>query len=393
MLGHHQQRADRQREGVVPAQLLLHGGKCSQFAPQRGQRLVVEGAAGDAQLRRPARQHLARGLDRSDLGTHTRQRIHSRAVIVGRAGIRLEHPGVEPPALWQAQTELYAAGILVEAIRVGIVGIRTDALVRRREAAVLGVNQLDRAVPEAVVEAQTGTALGMALAADGQRTVAAQALARLGAAGEDLHHAADRIAAVQAGERAAHDLDALDVAQRQVVEVGLAERRRTVAYAIDQQQHMTRLHAAHEDRAGLAQTAIGGELDARLLRQHLGQRAAGLERQILGGQHRHVGDAAVGLDRAAGGGHHHGGQRGRRGGHGRGGLGGSAQRQTQHQRCGGSSGAQARFGQTAADGELGHDGTVSGSCMPASPQASHLMARRRRDRRGIDRPPVGRYPG
>src|SRR5690606_35006492 len=94
----------------------------------------------------------------------------------------------------------------------------------------------------ATADARAG--LAQAVAADpdaharGERTVVA--------AGEDLDHPADRFRAVEARTRAAHDLDAVDLVDRQVLECGQSGADRTHAHAVDQHQHLVGLGAAHE---------------------------------------------------------------------------------------------------------------------------------------------------
>src|SRR5688500_2977120 len=92
----------------------------------------------------------------------------------------------------------------------------------------------------AAAEAGAGLAQPVAAGADAEmRRIAGPV-----APGEDLDHAADRLGAVQAGTRATHDLDALDLVDRQVLESDQAGGGRTGAYAVDQHQHMVGFAAA-----------------------------------------------------------------------------------------------------------------------------------------------------
>src|SRR5690606_21571450 len=133
------------------------------------------------------------------------------------------------------------------AVVVGLVG---EAALEQRARAAAGVDavgRLARAVPAhpaalaAIFEA--GAGLARAVAAGAELQVARQARIAA-AAGEDLDHPADRLGAVQARARAADDLDALDLRQRQVL-----DRRHAGGGGIDldpvhQHQPAVRLRAA-----------------------------------------------------------------------------------------------------------------------------------------------------
>src|SRR3546814_11527865 len=66
------------------------------------------------------------------------------------------------------------------------------------------------------------------------------------AAGEDLDHAADRFRTIEARARAAHDLDAVDLVDRQVLERRQPGAARAHAPALDQHPPLVRFAAAHE---------------------------------------------------------------------------------------------------------------------------------------------------
>ena len=101
-----------------------------------------------------------------------------------------------------------------------------------------------------------------------------------------------RVCAIEAGLRPAQQLDALDVVERDVGEVVLAVRDRIRRHAVDHDQEMIRLGAAHAElreratRAGLADRDAGkgahrvGKLReaarADFLAGHHGDRRAGL---------------------------------------------------------------------------------------------------------------------
>ena len=107
------------------------------------------------------------------------------------------------------------------------------------------------------------------------------------AAGEDLDHAADRVGAVQARTRAAHDLDAVDHVDRQVLERRQAGGRRADADAVDQHQHVVGFGAAHEQRGQLARRRPGWRRDAGAAAQQVGQRARLAAFDLLAVDHLH----------------------------------------------------------------------------------------------------------
>src|SRR3546814_7561612 len=93
------------------------------------------------------------------------------------------------------------------------------------------------------------------------------------AAGEDLDHAADRFRTIEARARAAHDLDAVDLVDRQVLERRQPGADRAHAHAIDQHQHLVGFGAAHEDVAQLAVAALVADVDAGAAAQQVGEAA------------------------------------------------------------------------------------------------------------------------
>src|SRR5690606_39631527 len=114
----------------------------------------------------------------------------------------------------------------------------------RRRAAAAGVDAVglqvagvDAEPGVAVADVQARAGLAQAVAAGARvRAHAGMRTIRATAAGEHLDHAADGLAAVQARARAAHDLDALDQFQRQIL-----ERRQ----AGSRDRKSTRLNSSH----------------------------------------------------------------------------------------------------------------------------------------------------
>jgi hypothetical protein len=117
--------------------------------------------------------------------------------------------------------------------------------------------------------------------------------------GEYLDHAADGIGAPQRGARTAHDLDAFDLRQRQVREIGRALGGRIDAHAIHQHQRMPGVAAAQEQRAGLARAARAGDVDACLAREQGQQvgRLAALD--VIAREHGDRGEGFIGRHRRA----------------------------------------------------------------------------------------------
>ncbi|MOA17593.1 hypothetical protein D3C78_1378570 [compost metagenome] len=86
-----------------------------------------------------------------------------------------------------------------------------------------------------------------------------QAHARLqagafGAPGEDLHHAANGIRAIESGARAAQDFDTLDLVDAEMLQAGAASGNGAGALAVDQHQALGCASAADE-QADIAATA------------------------------------------------------------------------------------------------------------------------------------------
>ena len=167
--------------------------------------------------------------------------------------------------------------VLGVAVAVGLVV--DEAAGEDREArATAGIDAIGAL--EAGVEAEPAA---LAATADADAAFAAAVAAGAGveaegrvaaiATGEDLDHAADGFRAVQAGARAAHDLDAIDQRDRQVLEGDQAGGGRAHAHAVDQHQHVVGLAAAHEHRGELAVAALVGDVDAGAAAQQVGERS------------------------------------------------------------------------------------------------------------------------
>src|SRR5690606_32110792 len=114
---------------------------------------------------------------------------------------------------------------------------RVDAI-----AVLVGDIQPEPATLGTTADAATGLTQAIAAAAQLQ----AWREAAGGAAGEYLHHAADGVGAIQARLRAAHDLHAFDLRQRQVLQHGQAEIGGVDAHAIDQHHGVRGVGAAQE---------------------------------------------------------------------------------------------------------------------------------------------------
>src|SRR3546814_8642644 len=120
---------------------------------------------------------------------------------------------------------------------------------------------LFRSEPAALAAAaDAGAGLAQAVAADAF-THAGRERAVV-AAGEDLDHAADRFRTIEARARAAHDLDAVDLVDRQVLERRQPGADRAHAHAVDQHQHLVGFGAAQEHVAQLAVAALVADVDA-----------------------------------------------------------------------------------------------------------------------------------
>ena len=127
-----------------------------------------------------------------------------------------------------------------------------------------------------------------------------------GGAREDLHHAADRVGAVEARQRALHHLDALDHVEGQVLDGGGAHRGRAHAQAVDEHERLAGVGAAQEEARRLARRrrCRGTPPSAsRCSSSASGDGARAVD--LVARDDRHVAQRVDGALRAAGGGDDH----------------------------------------------------------------------------------------
>jgi hypothetical protein len=235
--------ADRQLDVVLPNQLVGLGDDDRWVGGIDGRRIVY--ALAEAQGAGP------RGGNRLRPGKAVYRGLLVDAVVEGGAGVvfvysaRLEQPASDLAAAFQLQAEADAYVLLAEPVPVGW----------RAQRIVAG--SLEMAALQ--VETQTvgatrdpGGGFQGTLAADSGEGL--QVRCAFAVAGEDLDHAADRVGSVKGPCRAAQDLDPIDLGKRDHFERSLAGGRRAEALAIEQQQGMSGIGPAHEDRRGSAGT-------------------------------------------------------------------------------------------------------------------------------------------
>src|SRR5690606_38626166 len=278
----------------------------------RGAGEIVVGTVHVAPRREPPCQPAA-GVVAQLHARYLLQRARAVRQAPGRVGVVL----VEALAAQQARTAAPAiarveAGaqrdrvvLVAVAVRVGLVhaaagehrGGDAAAGVDAVAGLVAGIHAEPRPLA-ADVEARAHFAQAMAAGAGMETGV--HAFAR--AAGEHLDDAADGPAAVQAGARAAHDLDALDEFERQVLQRRQAGGGGADAHAVHQEQGVVGFGAAQEQRGDLAEPALVGQVDAGAAAQQVLQRArlAALDRVAVDDLHRR--ERRVGGGGGAGGG-------------------------------------------------------------------------------------------
>ncbi|MNP41924.1 hypothetical protein D3C76_1356550 [compost metagenome] len=130
---------------------------------------------------------------------------------------------------------------------------------------------------------------------------------RAGAAGEDLNHPANRIAAVDRRARPAQYFDPLDLIDVEKLQAAVTGRGVGDAYAVHQHQALGRLGAANED-AGQAATPAGArDLNAGYPGQQVSDAGRLQAVDVSTGEHRVGGaglgavfDLAVGADQRVG---------------------------------------------------------------------------------------------
>ena len=254
-------------------------------------------------------------LQRTEAEGRTGDLLHGApAVLVAAVEMRLAQAaqpgagqfGTVVPAVAAAGAEVLVA----RRIAIRLVG----------EAAGEGRGGADAAgVDAAGVLAARAQVVPALFAAAGQPELAAQQLVGAGgerqrrfeaavaraAAGEDLDHAADRIGAVEAGARAAHDLDAFDLLHRNLLERGQPRADRSHPHAIDQQQGVGGIGAAQEQRSLLAVAAGVGEAHAGQAGQQVGDRHRLQPLDVGAADHAHRRQRVADVDRRARGGDDH----------------------------------------------------------------------------------------
>ena len=247
-LEHRQGLAQRQRHAVLPGELgllRLDGTQRGEGAG-RSQGVVHIQRAAQGHLRSPAFQHLATDLHRLHAVAQARARVSTGPVVDLGCALGIEPKAFNTPARRESPAGAHAARVLPEAVVVGIEIAELRRRVGGRKAAGLLVLSLGGQIEVFGAEAHPSRGQSVVPASGTEACITSQP--RLPSAREDLHDTAHRIAAVQRGHRSPHDLDALDGVERQVVERGRVQRGRADAHAVDQQQHMTRFQAAHEER-------------------------------------------------------------------------------------------------------------------------------------------------
>ena len=214
--------------------------------------------------------------------------------------------GAAVPAVAAAGTEvLVAVGVAVRFVGEAAGEHRAGADAAGIDAA--GVLRADAEVVPGVLAAagQPGLAAQQAVAAGGHAEGRPQAAIARTAAGEDLDHSPDRVGAVQAGTRAAHDLDALDLLHRNLLERRQPGADRSHPHAIDQQQGMSGVGAAQEQRGLLAVAAAVGEAHPGQPGQQVRHRQRLQPLDVGTGDHADRRQRLVGGDRGTRGGHDH----------------------------------------------------------------------------------------
>ena len=196
------------------------------------------------------------------------------AAVVFVVGIGVEEVAFQRQCVGQVHATAQRHRDVAVAVFIGFVG---EAALEQRARSTAGVDAVgflvgalgaDPAALRTVAETGAGFAQVVAAGADAEMRLETEVTL----AGEDLDHPADRFRTVQAGARAAHDLDAFDLVDRQVLERSQARGGRADAHAVHQHQHVVRFGAAQEHRGQLAGAALVGEVDTGAAFQQFGQR-------------------------------------------------------------------------------------------------------------------------
>src|SRR5712691_6069051 len=152
---------------------------------------------------------------------------------------------------------------------VGIVLAERSGRLRRIETLALQVAEIQAEVGVAEGAVDAAAHAGRVVRSNSGRDAGCRRV--LAALGEDLDHAPDRVGAVQAAQLPGHDLDPLDLAERNVLERRRAERGRADPHAVDQHERMTAIGPAHKHAARLPESAVARSLDPAQCLQHFDQ--------------------------------------------------------------------------------------------------------------------------
>ncbi|CPO09631.1 Uncharacterised protein [Bordetella pertussis] len=290
LVGQRQRLAGGQGEVVLPQVLHLAGpeARVVVFEHAFGARIVLVFHIAGAQRALPvagqavfAGQRI--GLQVLDVAVVVVVRGRGVVAAVDAAAVDLRHHFLlGPPFVAQR------AGGVVLVVAVLVRVVRERAAVGGVEAMALAIAG-GQAVAEAVGRARDAgvVAAGAVGAVTGVGIGRQRLVARL--AGNDVDHAADRVGPVQAAGRATHDLDAFDGFRRQRVERNAAAVGVVDALAVEQDQGLVAVGAAHEQAGDALRAAAVGEFDAVLLRQHFGQAGLAGARQRIALDHAGVG--------------------------------------------------------------------------------------------------------
>src|SRR5438876_384039 len=152
---------------------------------------------------------------------------------------------------------------------------------RRVETLALEVSEIQAEVRVADGAVDTTAHAARAVRSDAGRGAGCRRV--FAALGEDLDHAPDRVGAVQAAQLTGHDLDPLDLAERNVLERRRAERSGPDPHTVHQDQRMTAVRPAHEHAARLPESAVARGLDPAQRLQDFDQSLLATSGDVFGG--------------------------------------------------------------------------------------------------------------
>ena len=294
-----------QRQVVLPGQGVLRGREAAIVGPPRiarGKVLRAVHRLAQGQGAVPAFGQLVFQVDAVGLDTVFLDVVDLPGqVLVGIvlcAAERLEGVEADFVPFGQQMADPHAVGSIAIAVFVRVV-IEVVTVGRRKTAVggAMGHVNGKRGVPHHAADA--GAHAPGAVIAGSQRQVRCRCAPAL--AGENLHHAADGVGTVQARHRPAHDLDALDLLQRDLFQRRGPGSGRHHAHAVDQHDRLVAVGAADEQRGLAAVTAVAGKFDAGFAGQQLRQACRTGPGNIVAGDHRHVAGQAGGLHGRTGG--------------------------------------------------------------------------------------------